>query len=148
MRVAGMGLQEFTDLYGPCQVTTATGVNSGGYGYYWLGGKQWGEHRLVFYLQNHWLPPVVRHRCHNAWCVAPRHLVAGTASDNRGDTVAADNHAHGETHWKARLTADDVREIRRLRSEEGLTYQQLADRFGVGKSNISHIVKGRLWKKL
>ena len=60
----------------------------------------------------------------------------------------------GENHGNAKLTTDDVREIRRLsatrKEYHGFenSYQDLADRFGVSKGLIGHIVNYRAWKHI
>lgn len=48
----------------------------------------------------------------------------------------------GERHYKAKLTEEDVREIRR---RSGESYVSLAAEFGVSSSHISHIVSGYSW---
>jgi DNA invertase Pin-like site-specific DNA recombinase len=53
----------------------------------------------------------------------------------------------GEAHGRAKLTADQVREIRRLRAE-GLTLKIIADMFGVHLSQISNVVRGKQWAHL
>lgn len=53
----------------------------------------------------------------------------------------------GETHHRAKLTDHDVDLIRDLR-DEGLTYQEIADKFEVSKSTIRDIVKcRRRWQR-
>jgi hypothetical protein len=51
----------------------------------------------------------------------------------------------GDLPAVAKLTPQQVREIRRL-AARGWRNQQLAERFGVGRSNIRLIVTGRSWK--
>lgn len=51
----------------------------------------------------------------------------------------------GELNGNSKLTADQVREIRRLREEEGLTLTILADRFSVNQTMIGFIVRGEVW---
>jgi transcriptional regulator with XRE-family HTH domain len=45
----------------------------------------------------------------------------------------------------SKLTQQKVDEIRRLRSEEGISYGQLAERFGVTKGHIGSVIAGRTW---
>lgn len=42
----------------------------------------------------------------------------------------------GETHHRAKLTDHDVDLIRELHEEHGLSYSQLAEKFGCSKSTI------------
>lgn len=53
-------------------------------------------------------------------------------------------HCRGEANCGAKLTTQDVKQIRAL--HPGLTLSQLAGLFGVTKENISQIVRRRTWK--
>lgn len=53
----------------------------------------------------------------------------------------------GEQNRNARLTWDQVREIR-ARSAQGVSRRELAEEFGVTATSISYIVLGRTWKEL
>ena len=64
---------------------------------------------------------------------------------------ASDKHAHGTTvrgvdFWSAKLTDADVIEIRRLNSDEGVSYAALAERYGVWRSTIRNICLRKTWK--
>jgi IS30 family transposase len=50
----------------------------------------------------------------------------------------------GEHNGRAKLSIDDVREIRRLASE-GWLQRQIADRFGIAQVTVSGIINRRLW---
>lgn len=54
----------------------------------------------------------------------------------------------GELHHKAKLTEDLVRELRRVRAEQGLSYLKLCELSGwvVGKKTLEHAVSGKTWK--
>ena len=45
----------------------------------------------------------------------------------------------------AKLSPNDVREMRRLRREEGTTYRELGEMFGVSQSAASRAVRGDAW---
>jgi len=49
---------------------------------------------------------------------------------------------------KAKLTKENVLEIRRLYIEGNMTQQQLADMFGVNRVQITHIVNQNRWKNI
>ena len=89
----------------------------------------------------------VLHRCDNPPCVRPDHLFLGTNKDNVDDKMAKGRHKcpHGTDHHRAKLTEDQVREIRRLRSA-GEEIKPLAKRFGVTHPLISAIANRRIWK--
>lgn len=55
-------------------------------------------------------------------------------------------HPTADGYIKPHLTADDVREIRKLREQNGTTYAALADQFGCSTSNIRFIVARKTWK--
>lgn len=103
----------------------------------------------------------VLHRCDNPACVNPDHLFLGTNEDNIKDMLSKGRHVSGGTHcggdggWTrgadhhgAKLTPDQVYELRRLHAEGGWSYSQLGKRFGVNGSAAYKIVKRLLWKHL
>jgi len=49
-------------------------------------------------------------------------------------------HPIGQSHHKARLTDAQVRQMRQLRQDFGLTYKKLAERFKCGESTARDIV--------
>lgn len=92
---------------------------------------------------------VVRHKCDNPPCGNPRHLELGTDTDNMRDMYergrAPDR--RGEKHGGAILTWPEVREIRRQRAAHRISYQTLANRFGVKPTTIRSIVVNLSWKE-
>ena len=52
-----------------------------------------------------------------------------------------------EKHGNAKLTADNVRELRALYAD-GSTLRQLADKFGVSNVSIYNAVAGRTWRRV
>jgi len=54
----------------------------------------------------------------------------------------------GENSGSAKLTDDDVREIRRLDEIGDTTQQALADRYGVTQGAIGYICRGVTWKHI
>lgn len=120
-------------------------------------------HRYSYELHKGPIPPgmFVLHQCDNPACVNPDHLFLGTNDDNIRDMLSKGRHIPGGTHigdkgdWKrgaahhaAKLTPDDIREMRRLHAEGGWSYSQLGKRFGVNTSAAYKIVKRLLWKHL
>lgn len=53
----------------------------------------------------------------------------------------------GESNPKAVLTAEDVTEVKRLRSQ-GLLQREIADQYGVARTTISAVLNGYNWKHL
>lgn len=92
---------------------------------------------------------LVLHQCDNPTCVNPKHLFLGTHQDNTNDMYSKErgpcNPAKGEKHWQAKLTNSQVLKIRRLYMQGGVSYSQLASRYGVVKQTIHRVVKRKLW---
>ena len=57
-------------------------------------------------------------------------------------------HAHGEAVGTAKLTAEEVQEIREIYVTGGANQIELAELFGVTRSNIGFIVREKSWKHL
>ena len=87
-------------------------------------------------------------RCDNPPCVNPAHLFVGTRAENIADMDAKGrrrSHPHfGESNPLARLTIDQVREIRR-RGAEGENGLSLASAFGVSGNTISRVLSHKTW---
>jgi len=134
------------------------GKNIVGLGYLQIqiNGKRFYAHRLVAMLF-HGLEiqdttTVVLHSCDNPKCINPEHLRLGTARDNVHDCIAKGRFVkrtrkdtQGEKNPKAKLTWDQVREIRQVYSEGNSTYGQLAGIYGMSVSMISKIVRKHYW---
>jgi len=88
------------------------------------------------------------HACDNPLCCNPNHLSEGTRADNRADTVLKSRQARGERHARARLTEEEVLEIRRLYPEGGHTYKSLGKQFGVATTTIQGIIERKIWAYL
>lgn len=90
---------------------------------------------------------VVMHECDNPACYNVGHLKIGTQAQNLADMARRGRSALGEKNGQHKITADDVKEIRR-RSASGEQQKSLADAFGVSQPNVSNIIKRKLWKHL
>lgn len=66
-----------------------------------------------------------------------------TKAENAADKVAHGNQV-GETHPLSKISEDDVREIRRLKSS-GVTGSELAGLFGINKHHANKIAAGKAW---
>ncbi len=89
---------------------------------------------------------LVMHSCDRPRCVSLQHLSPGTQKQNIADAIAKGRRLRlqGARHHKARLTAREVREIRR-RASKGETHKSLAIEFGVTRPTITAAVAGRNW---
>lgn len=136
-------------------------------------------HRAAYLIANGELPNnlLVCHTCDNPPCCNPNHLFLGTIQDNSDDCSRKGRQCCGQrrsevikkrfvdnpdllrgvNNPQAKLTEDQVREIRRLyasapkcnvrnkrMSENGLT--NLSRRFGVSISVIKSVVSKTTWK--
>lgn len=92
---------------------------------------------------------VIRHICDNPPCVNPSHLVVGTHADNIKDMLSRNRQfvAKGETHPNAKLTAEQVLEIR-ANGLAGTTSRDVAKIYGVSHVVILGIISGKTWKSV
>lgn len=124
---------------------------SSGYGQFAVGDERRPvtSHRVAW-MQTHGPIPAgifVCHRCDNRKCCNPAHLFLGTPAENTADMKRkgrAAGPSPGEGHHSNKLTANDVRAIRR-RAQDGEAQRALASEFGVGEAQISRIIHRRQW---
>jgi hypothetical protein len=118
-----------------------------GYGTFTVrSGVQRLVHRLAYEIHAGEPPPkglVVRHRCDNPKCVNPDHLELGTHAENMRDKVSRGRQVRGERSPSAKLTEDQVREIRSAPEGQGRT---LARKFGISNTQVSKIKNGHAWQ--
>ncbi len=111
------------------------------------------------------------HKCDTPACVRVSHIFLGTSKENmldaknKGRLHTGDDHwshkhpekishnhsrpsVYGETHPMAKLTDEQVLEIRRLHDEEQVLDTDIAQQFCVTKTNIGYIVKRKTWRHL
>jgi hypothetical protein len=140
----------------PCWVWTAS-VDRKGYGRMALNGRATGAHRVAWQVTNGPIPAGiwVLHRCDNPRCVRPDHLFLGDHAANMADMVAKGRSGaalrpeavqRGERHPMAKLTEQDVRDIRAAYADGRDTTVGLAARYGVSNQLISRIIARGIWK--
>ena len=138
------------DKRGPdeCWNWTA-GLFKTGYGKFNMDGKLRRAHRVSWEFANGRPAPddlMICHTCDNRACVNPAHLFLGTRSDNMKDAVKkgrAKGLPPGESHPSARLTVEQVREIRAVTNPDR---QELARKYGVTPVHIDQIRARLKWK--
>lgn len=88
------------------------------------------------------------HSCGNGakGCVNPNHLYWATPAQNQADRVKHGTSNRGEQQHSARLTREDVRTIRSLYGD--VPVKDIAERYGVNQSHISHIIARKRWRWL
>ena len=118
-------------------------LNSGGYPVTWKNGKTVYAHREIAQAKP---DEVVLHSCDNPSCVNPEHLSIGTDADNSADMVAKNRQAKGMDCGNSKLTEDDVRLIRFLKS--CMSSRQVADRYNISKTNVLDIWNNKIWRHI
>jgi len=125
------------------------GAAHGGYGQFSIKGQGCGAHRYSY--ERHYGPfdksLCVLHKCDNPGCVNPKHLFLGTVQDNMDDKIKKGRQPRGATHSRAKLSEENVLDIRRL-GAEGVMGLELSDRFKVSSSAIYAILTRRAWAHL
>ena len=146
-----------------------------GYGYGQLGlpgGKRnIYAHRLAWEIANGPIPDGkdILHSCDNPPCCNARHLHPGTNLENAQEAKARHRYASGDRHpWhtkpevykgfrdhldfsgargpSAKLTEDQVLDIRRTHQPYRVTNRALAEKYHVSIPTIARIIAGKTWK--
>lgn len=135
-----------------------------GYGQVGWAGKRYSAHRFAWLIMYGPIPDgqAVCHRCDNPGCVRPDHLYLATAVENTRDMIRKGRHVQGDRHWTrqhpdrvlkrfgeqnpaAKLTEEQVRDIRLRYSAGGVSMARLAAEFGVNPSTVFYIVRSVTW---
>lgn len=121
------------------------------YGKFSIDGKTMQANRASWVLFRGQIPEgmFVCHRCDVRSCVNPDHLFLGTQKQNLEDMVRKGRspRPQGEKSGHAKITNEAVLEMRLLR-RQGKKIKELADKFGVGPSHVSNIVRGMRWSHI
>jgi hypothetical protein len=127
-------------------------IRRDGYGVAQFQGKQYLAHRLAFSLNEYKHPMaltglVVRHKCDNPSCINVEHLEPGTQADNMTDMAARNRRAVGSKVGTSKLSELQVKEIRAAYTPRSKTHNQyqLARKYGVSQSEISHVISIKRW---
>ncbi len=120
-----------------------------GYGVFTVKRKMHYAHRLAYEFVIGEIPDglSVCHHCDTPACVNPAHLFLGDTAANNHDAVSKGRHVHGEKCHTAKLTAEQVLEIRAKRAA-GMTGTSLAREYGVCSSEIYMIASAQCWKHI
>jgi len=128
---------------GCCWIWTA-GKFKAGYGAFYGGYS----HRFSWQIHNGKIPDGIQilHKCDNPSCVRPFHLFDGTRFDNMKDkeNKGRGNHAIGHKNGRAKLTVQQIPEIRNL-IELGMNNCRIGKMFKVDHSVIRQIRTGKAW---
>lgn len=120
------------------------------YGMYNMNGKMIGAHVASFILFKGPVPAGldVAHKCHRKCCVNPDHLEAQTRSQNCKESYKdrSMNRAKGENNAASKLTAEQVKKLRRKYHEEKWGCVRLSREFGVSTTTVMNIINRKVWK--
>ena len=89
---------------------------------------------------------LVCHKCDNPSCINPEHLFVGDPYDNMDDKRKKGRSLSGVKNPKAKLTENEVREIRFRYSLGTYTYESLANVYKVGPMAVNRIVNRKQWQ--
>lgn len=116
-----------------------TKAKSKGYGRFTVRrGVIMGAHRWIFGHLHGYFPETVMHTCDNPPCVEISHLKAGTPATNRADCIAK-----GRQRFARKVSEEDAVKIRKAYSGGGVTQDALAEVYGVSRSCVGWIIRGR-----
>jgi len=137
------------DMTGDCWLWTGScgARKNDGYGRFGIDGKILKIHRLLYIHYYGTIDPglEVRHKCRSKNCCNPDHLELGTHAENEADKVRDGTDSRGEKSGRAKLTNEQVLQIR-ARSTENQC--QLGLEFGVSDSVIYRIINRNSWKHI
>ena len=142
-------LPEHHPELGPCWLWTGNKSPSG-YGVLRRFNKDIRAHRFAYQLSQGEIPFGLRvhHHCDRRNCCAPTHLWLGTHKQNMGDMTDKGRQSHGDKHYAHKVTAEQVKEMRRLYSETKIPLPQIAKQFGLSKFAAGKAIRGETWKCL
>ena len=121
------------------------------YGRFRINNIRYKAHRISYQLHYGKINPKMEilHNCDNGFCVNPRHLREGTQKENIRDMWLRDraNKAKGERVNTAKLTWEQVREIRKRYIPFKVSTVKLGKEYGVSDSAIGAVVGNKTWRE-
>lgn len=132
---------------------------SGPYPTAWINGRERRLCRYVLALKlGRPITPghVARHTCDDPMCVSEGHLVEGTHAENTADMVKKGRApwqtgklvtpvTTGSAHGQAKITEEDVLEIRRMGREKTLSQREIGVIYGIAQPTVSAIIRRQIW---
>jgi len=126
-----------------CWLWTGDMLTSG-YGRYRVGEYDCRSHRMAWEIMRGPIPDGlhVLHKCDVRNCVNPGHLFLGTNDDNIRDAIKKGRNARGEINGHAKLTEEQVRQIR----ADNRSLKNIGASYGIAFTTVAHIKKNRTWR--
>ena len=123
-------------------------VGPTGYGRLKANGRELRAHRYAYELEYGSIPNglFILHKCDNRRCCRPSHLSIGSTQDNMDDMKRKGRQAKWEGHGMAKLTWEQVMEIRRKLSN-GSKGIDLRVEYGISMTAISNIKLNKTWRE-
>jgi hypothetical protein len=138
-----------------CWVWQGSVRKKDGYGSINIGqGKTSLVHRLAYTYWKGEIPEgmFVCHHCDNPPCINPDHLFLGTNQDNMNDKMlkgrAFTGFHKGEANGGAKLTNEQVSDIKKLLIEGEFNQSEIAVEFGVSRQSICDINTNKKWSHI
>lgn len=119
-----------------------------GYGTMTTNGRRSYVHREIC-TKVHGPPPTKAHQaahsCGNGHlgCCNQNHIHWSTNAENQQDRVMHGTYQFGELNPAAKLTKDDVADIRAMKGK--LLQREIAEMFGISRENVSAIQRNKSW---
>lgn len=117
-----------------------------GYGISAIQSRKMSAHRASWLLYGNSIAEgqYLLHTCKHRDCINPAHLYVGTQKQNVQDQIDAGTFVYGELNGTAKLTEEQVREIR----AERMSARYYADKFNLSYHTVWDVLKGRSWKHI
>lgn len=123
-----------------------------GYGRIRIGQRLYLAHRVAFIRAYGLIPDgkYVCHQCDNPACCNPEHLFLGTQFENMADMYRKGREPNklGQNNPAAKLTDAEVRQIRKMYAEGGISQAALGRKFGVSTVMVGLIVRREKWQHI
>lgn len=147
-------LERLSVQRGECRIFVGA-LSQQGYGQFSLNAKTVYAHRAAWFAKHGEMPMAyLLHSCDTPACISLDHLREGTQKDNMADCAAKGRNYKGGSHWSkhrplrgerhgnAKISDDDVSDIRVLRSF-GLTQAAIATIYEIHQSSLSTRLSGK-----
>ncbi len=137
-------------IQGECVYTTDVCLDKDGYPRVKHGARTWRLNRLIFTFVNGKIPEgkVIGHSCNNKGCINPSHLYLTTPAQNSTQAKLDGLYKTGIENGRAKLSEEDVKELRRLYYEETVSQDKLAKKYKLSQSTVSAIVRNETYKHI
>lgn len=137
---------------GCLEFTGLLSMGTHGYGRIYFETRMQFAHRVAYEIANGPIPAGMNvcHHCDNPPCCDPNHLFLGDNSANHADMWSkgrgyVPTPARGEAHERAKVTEDQVREIRAA-NLGGENKSAIARRLGISRHIVVNICLRKTWK--